>query len=207
MTTDLANTCETVDMDLPWFVNGSLDDARAAEIRHHLENCASCLGEADRLASLRQALHPVDPAPRDDVLSESDAWDALQQRVANDNRHGDRRWMLQAAAMFMGAALVVGVLLGPQLLEPRFRMATSASPTAVASVILQVTFAPDAELADLRNVLERFDAVVMTESAMGESILLEIPLADRQEPQRLASELRQMPQVQAVEIREAAGDD
>lgn len=37
--------CEEVILDLPWLLNGSLDDSRAEDLRRHVETCESCKSE------------------------------------------------------------------------------------------------------------------------------------------------------------------
>jgi anti-sigma factor RsiW len=85
---------------------GELDDAAAADVRAHLEGCARCAGEADRLAAerelfARRAALPAPPPP---------SFTAVLARARREERRAGRPrrvrlWSMLAAA----AALVLAV--------------------------------------------------------------------------------------------------
>ena len=61
---------------LPWFVNGTLDAAEAAQVTAHLAHCSRCQADAAAHADLRAMT--ADAGPRGDVDRD---WAALRSRL------------------------------------------------------------------------------------------------------------------------------
>ena len=96
---------------LPWYVNGTLDEADRAEVQQHLGECLVCVREARRLEALDRAMRV--PAP--DLACER-AFNRLSGRIAVQNEGpGVRlvafwnglRGLIAPVPLVAGAALLV----------------------------------------------------------------------------------------------------
>ncbi|HET7825752.1 MAG TPA: zf-HC2 domain-containing protein [Anaeromyxobacter sp.] len=104
--------------DLTAFVDGALPPARAAEVRAHLERCAACRAEQERLASAAAAFRRVPPAPVPSPLFS----ERLAARLAREERPR-RPWAARLAAWVEPSSL-------------RWRLAVPAAAAALAGGVI-----------------------------------------------------------------------
>jgi anti-sigma factor RsiW len=97
--------------DLTALLDGALPAARAAEVSVHLESCAACRAERERLASAIAALGALPPAPGPSPFFAT----RLEARLARERAEARRSWLdrlrwkitapAAAAALAAGAAV------------------------------------------------------------------------------------------------------
>lgn len=179
---------------LPWYVNGTLDEAELDRVRNHLTQCARC--QAD--AAWQERLRP--PAlVADDLVVPSDVnrdWALLARRLAIPKPAPARRahallskWL--AARWFPLAVGVQGVLVlaltfawlwAPPREEP-FHALGAAPPVLTANVL--VVFRPSVSEADIRRVLRANHAQLVGGPTATDAYLLRMNALSRDVLDRL----------------------
>lgn len=173
---------------LPWYANGTLDDAEAATVEAHLAGCAECRADlaTERALSVEVASMPIDV---------EQGWAAMRSRIEAQSRAAPspaapirprpasffRRpvpvgWALtaQAAALI----LMVGAtrLPGPTA-EPLYHALGSAPASAPGNVV--VIFRPDTAERDLRVALQESGARLVDGPTASDAYVLRVARADR----------------------------
>jgi len=183
---------------LPWYVNGTLDAAEAAQVAQHLAQCNVCHADAAAQSRLRSA--PVEAAAGANV---DRAWAALRGRLdlptpaPRPGATAARRWWqrglqfavaIQAAVMLVMAAALFS-LLAPA--EP-YR-ALGSAPVAEGNAL--AVFRADATQAQMRAALRTAGARIVDGPTLADAYVLRLPDAA---PATLAR-LRAQPGVLSVE--------
>ncbi len=113
--------CNEAREELVAFLDGALEAERAGQLKAHLESCAACRGESERLRRAVEATRAVPPTE----LS-ADLKRRFFERLAKEKREGLRgwwferapRWVLAGAGGLAVAALGVTIWLsGPGVSE------------------------------------------------------------------------------------------
>lgn len=130
------------------YVLGALDPAERAEIEHHLESCDACRDDVVSFAPLPAVLGRIDA---DDVEDEPSSWgaDVLVDAVRTDvDRLGRsrRRWqraagLAAAAALVLGAALLVGEDGAPDQRSDGVELAVATSSPATSAEVVATELA------------------------------------------------------------------
>lgn len=126
--------------DLTALVDGALPPARATEVLRHVEGCAACRAERDRLAAALATLRRLPAAPEPSPLFAT----RLAARLAREGRPG-RSW-----------AVRLGAWLDPSAL--RWKIAAPAAAAALAAGV--AVFAVRLQRAEERAVAEHLDLLV-----------------------------------------------
>ncbi|MCW5623418.1 MAG: hypothetical protein KIT73_01710 [Burkholderiales bacterium] len=156
---------------LPWFVNGTLDEAGRHTVEAGLEASATLRAERDWLVALRRDVQAETIAAPDDAgLAQ------LMQRIDGERPANvvslpvakRARWfapvLALAASLVLGQAIVIGVLLGER--DEGFR--PLSGPTATAGDRIQIRFQPEATEAQIRTLLLDIDGdIVAGPGALG----------------------------------------
>lgn len=129
---------------LPWYVNGTLDEAEHGRIQRHIEECAECRDNAEVLGDVRRAVRNGSPAP----LVPSPDKERLLAALDHDGRRNVRRnwpWIAAAAAV-TAVAITVAWQLGPRFADQPVLFETVTSPATDQSInyVLEVQFVPGA---------------------------------------------------------------
>jgi Putative zinc-finger len=147
---------------IPWYVNGTVSEARRDSLLFHLERCSQCRDEVQAQRALlqgmktRQQVETMPHASLQKLMARIDA-DPLPQHQAASRAPRALRW-LTAAVVLQG--LLLGALATALLRTPRgeapatYQTVSSPAPAAgVASI--RAVFAPDMTLGELQALLER----------------------------------------------------
>lgn len=179
---------------LPWYVNGTLEEAELARVQSHLAKCARCQADADWESSLRTAV-PAEGAAADPDIDRH--WAALRHRLVDPSRSKPAgrqvagswlrsRWLplaigLQAVVVM---TLALAWLIAPQRDEP-YR-ALGAAPAVTANVL--VVFRPAATETDIRRALRTHHAQLVGGPTATDAYLLHVSSLSAQDLSRLRAD-------------------
>ena len=194
---------------LPWYANGSLEGTELRGVARHLEQCEACREELKFLGDVRAVLRisaaAEQPAPVMRNAGFASLPSDLQARIAAAPRKQFRKryWVPAVAASFL-AAVGLGVAMTVVYLDaPRFQTATHGSvESSDRHALVAVRFVPQTALAELNDMLRRYDAVVVRGPDGSEQWLLEVPLDENRDAASLLSLLNTSAGVQSVELLE-----
>jgi anti-sigma factor RsiW len=168
-----AATHKVVDVLLPWFVNGTLDNDERALVEKHLAQCERCRGEVDWLRDLHAACAGASPAaPR------------LRSRLMQPRTRPALPWSRAVIAAQLAAILVLGAIVAGDQSQAPYRTLGAADSTARASASLVVVFDPAATELDMRRVLRQAGARIVDGPTQANAYLLDVPAASRDDARR-----------------------
>jgi len=190
-----------VERELPWYVNGRLDETHRRRIGQHLSGCGQCRREEAQVRKLQaQLAQPLAvPAPAPDfarLARRIAAADAAPKPVAG--RADPRRWLLplglaQAAVLLL---VLVPALRAPQAPAPaQFRTLGAAAAPAAGPRALMV-FRPETTLADARRLLQANGASILEGPNAAGAYLVALP---SRRPEQAVAALRRAPGVLLAE--------
>ena len=160
----MTDDIQTVRELLPWYANGTLDEAQRRQVEEAVERSPVLRAELDAWFGVRQHTKDTLPLPAGDL-----GWSALRSRIAAEEagklvplpRRQAPRWAMPtlalAASLVLAQALVIGVLVR----EPAGTLVPASGPAATAGTLLQVTFKPTATEQQVRNLLVSTDAEIV----------------------------------------------
>lgn len=163
----MTRTRDEIELDLPFYVNGTLGPEDKAEVERWLTEDAGLSAEASALATIRESMQAQDvQSPGEFGLARLMRDVGREAAAPAPVRAHQKPWLWQVAA-----ALAVAVALGQALLpgsprESRFELAGARDLAAPAA--LTVGFQPDATEAQIRALLlEQGVEIVGGPSALG----------------------------------------
>lgn len=203
---------KTVEMLLPWFVNGTLGGDELAQVEQHLHECQQCRGEVEWLRKLQASDSDSDAVPdaspsfqkllpqldtpgrRQRLLPQRPGWADLWRQVQPATR-----WSVAAAFALM---LVLGVVLLPVVKPPSLYHTLGASGAIVpARGSLVVVFETGTTMAELNRILRVNDARVIDGPTVTGAYVVELPAG------RQATALQALRQEDAVKLAEPLGPE
>jgi anti-sigma factor RsiW len=195
-----------VDAVLPWFVNGTLEDALVERVERHLHDCSRCRSEVAFLKEIQETCRLAELAP-----DPTPAYHALSRRMARGPkgslvdlgravfgrwRNAPRwaRWTIagQAAAVF---ALLLAI--APRGGGPGEIYQTLGAPARVGGPTVAVVFEPGTRESDLRHTIASVGARIVDGPTETHAYVLQVPAGD--EAQAL-TRLRAAPDVVLAEV-------
>lgn len=168
---------------LPWFVNGTLGEREAAEVRAHVQHCAQCAGDVAWQRQL-QAAAPAEPSGLDAERAlarlmprlgpqESAAPRAASRAAGLRAWFGDG-WMPWALA---GQCALITVLVIQMIAPPGGRADYQAlgklAPAPPGTIV--VIFRPDASLREVQRTLLESGARVVDGPTVTGAFVLSVP--------------------------------
>lgn len=196
---------------LPWYANGALESAELRAVASHLEQCEACreelkfLGDVRAVLRISAAAEQTAPRIRDAGFGSLPTTLQTQILAAPRKQLPKRHWMPALAASLL-AAVGLGVAMTIAYLDaPRFETATNGNvATGGRHALVAVRFVPQTALAELNDMLRRYDAVVVRGPDDSDQWLLEIPLSENHEAAALLPLLNNSAGVESVELLEDA---
>jgi anti-sigma-K factor RskA len=208
---------------IPWWVNGRLSAAEAAQVESHLEQCAECRAdvEVERriLAAVRHRTQ-VEYAPQasfqklwtriEEIEREvpSRAMSNVPETVQAGRTAIDSRWKLAAALVLcLGLGLLAAAWRQstPVSEMPQYRTATASEPVASAPAQIRVVFSPEVTIDELTRIVRGNRlAIVEGPSESGVYGLAIVP-GDQLSTADALARLRSDPRVRFAEPATAAG--
>ena len=129
---------------LPWYVNGTLDQAERQRVERHIDECAECREDADLLADVGSAVCNGSPAPLVPPPDEERLLAALEQ---SEKRRSRRAWpWIAAAATVAAVAIAIAWQPGsrPESAPMLFETVTSPAVDQSINYVLEIQFVPGA---------------------------------------------------------------
>lgn len=166
---------------LPWFVNGTLDQAERAAVEQHLHECAACRRELDWLRQLSSAYVQSEPvvdsgrafariAPRLQPRDAGGKASSLSRRLRS-MLSGNAPWLRFAVAMQLGVIVALAWTVasrGP----PSYHGLGATAPRGSGNII--VVFDPAARESDVRRILREVGARVVDGPTAANGYVLDV---------------------------------
>jgi anti-sigma factor RsiW len=161
---------------LPWYVNGTLDEAQAQRIEAHLAQCETCREEYAGQSLLRQHMRDDESvlhAPHASLQKLMAAIDRKENAVvvpppAQDLKRprwaSRSRWFTIAAVEAACLVMVIGMLswrVNEERGAARYSTLTSTAAVAVGRAAARIVFVPATSVADLSDLLRLYNARVV----------------------------------------------
>ncbi|MEO1679702.1 MAG: zf-HC2 domain-containing protein [Pseudomonadota bacterium] len=179
---------------IPWYLNGTLEDADQRRVAAHLNRCAACRAEVAEQRRLQAVI--MDGTTADTHAAES--WRTLQKHIRPGR---DRRPILQRWASVWAAGAVAAACLAALVAMPVLRVAqgpnefvTLTAPGDDAGE-LRILPAPGVERHEVLSVLEDFGLEV-TEAPVITDLIRARPSASS--PEEIAQALQDHPAIAFV---------
>ena len=149
---------------LPWFVNGSLNEAEQSTVDQHVVECEECQSAVTQLVALSarfNAARPAPDAPDIDAFIDNLPPQSARQPPARTAAPWKRRWQLPALAACAVLALAVSLTtyLAPQ---DRYRTLGRTQVGLSGRTVIQVVFSPNAKEREIREILLQDDNQVIS---------------------------------------------
>ncbi len=194
-----------VERELPWYVNGSLDDMRRRRVEQHLAACAHCRGEEAEARRLQAQFEraPAVPASAPDfarlarrIQAEGEA---APRPVDASARARRTPWLLlglaQAALLLLVLVPALRAWRAPAPAEYR-TLGTAATPAANAGPRALMMFRPETTLADARRLLQDNGASILEGPNAAGAYLVALPA---RRPEQAIAAMRGAPGVLLAE--------
>jgi hypothetical protein len=169
-----------VEQLLPWYANGTLDQAERAEVEAHVRECARCQGDV----RWQQRLQAAEPLPEVDAKSDarSDAeadrgWARLRAALDEPRSAARPRAPHRFAWAFVAAPLAfVGVIAAVLVVQEGapYRGLAASSPSAANALVV---FSPGTTEAQIRALLRAQHAQVVSGPTSTDAWLVQVPHA------------------------------
>lgn len=147
---------------IPWYVNGTVADAKRDSLLFHFQDCSQCRDEVTAQRALMQGMktrQPVQAMPHaslQKLMQRIDA-DPLPQRTAAARSPRALRWLTAAVVVqgLMLGALAALLLRSPRTAVPATYQTVSSPAPAPGTASVRAVFSPDMTLGELQALLER----------------------------------------------------
>ncbi|MCZ6855688.1 MAG: zf-HC2 domain-containing protein [Gammaproteobacteria bacterium] len=180
---------------IPWYINGSLNEAETDYVSKHVTECASCAAEIE--AELQLARSMADQPSGFDRLeaAEQRSFETLARRIKGTEQHRSPIRLAIAAGALV-AVVITAFVAGRYTQEVSFEAMTSV--TADSRPVLQLIFHPGVSERDLRLlIVDSGGALLGGPSSKG---VYRLALPADVDAAQYARRLRQHPALRWVEV-------
>jgi anti-sigma-K factor RskA len=168
MMADNGKKDEALDLLLPWYVNGTLDDGERRQVEAYLERSSHARDEVELLGALRQQVkdETIEASPgalglqrlkRD--MKQAAAQPGNLDRMAGKTVTVASFWRPLAVAACLAVVIQAGVMIGLTG-GPGGDVEIASGEAGLTAPVLQVTFAPDATEQQIRDTLQSAGASI-----------------------------------------------
>lgn len=195
---------DDITMLLPWYVNGTLNDADRRRIDQHLAACRQCSDELSlcnemQNATLADGAIPIPPAASASAIIERRDWRSRLRFV------GDRRIQRVAAVLVaVGLLFVLGMmqLFPTELPNQRFTTATSAGASDAMDYVLELQFDSGVSQATRSGILQELGGTAQPISGADGvyAVLISLPPQTLSDLDQLARDLEARDEIQAAQF-------
>ena len=159
--------CPDIELLIPWYVNGTLNEAEMDRVNRHLRDCSTCAASVEQEVRFARELRQ-DPAGLAILTPATTGWGAPADG-SSPGRSLQRRRPVEVSGTIAALTLAVAVgsfLLGQHLDRPAYRAMTS--PDTHDGPVVQVMFEPETPEHVIRGVvLESGGTLVAGPTATG----------------------------------------
>jgi anti-sigma factor RsiW len=186
---------EDIELLIPWYVNGTLNEAEMDRVNGHLAGCPQCAADLQREVTVAQALRTA-PAGLEGLTLDRGGWQTLAARLPPPARR-IRRTLPRTALVSLVLLLAAGaVVVGHQLRAPIYQTMTAPGP--YDGPLVQVVFDPSTPERVIRSViLDVGGTLVAGPTAIG---VYRVGLPDASDGDALVGRLRRLPSVRWVAL-------
>lgn len=195
--------CQDIALDIPWYVNGTLNEVQMSRVQEHIHDCDACrmAVEEELRCARRYSQHSA--AMGEQLAGPEPSLSILLTDIAalKAPRYQRRRWSAIAAAV----AAVVLLAFVPQLTrdggttDTRYEAMTTAAPDS-ADIVLQLVFREDAPEWQIRRIISAHGAGIVSGPTPRGVYRIGLPADTAEEDiARLLPELRREPSVLMAE--------
>ena len=194
---------EAIEMLLPWYVTGQLDDDDVAQVDAHLAHCGACralLAEEHRFKSEFAAIPVAAPVFSMPTLPNSHrrsivlrGWQATRRTVLG---WAARPMRVAVFATAQAAMLLIAFQLGQPPVRPNAEYRTLSSSDVATEANAIVMFKPETREAEFRKLLADVGAEIVGGPTESNGYLLTLPRAERD---AALGRFRENPQVSLAE--------
>ncbi len=144
---------------LPWYVNNTLTDEERRKVEEHLKECERCRSEVKYLKALRSQVKTTSAVTVYGKLGLKRLLRDIKKEAQPSRRFAFPRWQ---PALAIAASLII--MLQSVILYNYWQQSeaiTTLSGHVHGGVVLQVSFAPDANEAKIRKVLQSVEGSII----------------------------------------------
>ena len=187
---------EDIDRLIPWYVNGTLNEAERDTVNRHLGGCPTCTAAVGAEVRFARSMR-ADPAGMRNFPPADSAVRDFSARLPRQHP----KWQSASAAMLMSLTLAVAggsFLAGQHLQRPVFE--TMTAPAMRDGPVVQLMFDPSAPENLIRRVVrDAGGTVIAGPTATG---IYRISLPDGSDGRAQADRLRNLPVVRWVSLED-----
>ena len=222
------NEHETVELLLPWYVNGTLDPEEHQLVERHLDRCAICRENLAMLSEIQDVVRQDDPTPLiaeppvdalllslDKKLDEKPGEDLKgkpEKRSATFGKYRRTTPVAIAASTLLATIMVVVVMTARDIDDPQISALPDGDPlsfttqtvppqTQTLEYVFEIAFMEGSDSMQHERILTELGANEISELDDGGRyrMVIRMPAASLAELERIAARIGDRPEIQSAE--------
>jgi hypothetical protein len=205
--TDRANNLEhdEVQMQIPWYLNGTLSETEATRVREHLEQCPDCRADAAVHESIQRAVVQDEAIPIVPSVSAASLLDELSSPAPRASSWPRYRKYAVAASLVLSVVVVTAVLtarVSPVAKNHAFQTATGEQTTTGITYVLRIQFEDEASPQAQARILGELGAIEVKSSGQTDvyEILIRMPNSSLGELETFARDAQSRSEVRSADF-------
>ena len=193
---------EAIDLLLPWYVNGTLNETERGQVERHLEACEECRENLDFLGRVEQVARHQEPLPLVPQPDEERLLERLAPNEAGIGRSGSLRLSMAAAAVMVMVLAVTTLFVGlSHDTEPsRFETVISPSAETTMQYVVELRLTDGTSESQVDELLATIGDHTVLESIDDQTIRVHVQYGRFSDLQERIDSLRALPRVAAAEV-------